>query len=124
MNSVKTPFAQGYAPEGFARIYNNFTSTPAKLNVPGTDVDLVDTVAKAAHATTAFKLGLSGYHTLLETQEAIFSGMSNAIDKIAGGRPLEGIATFVRSPVDPSDPSPGAACSRAAILTGISGGPR
>ena len=91
---IRNAICQGLRTGRVSKIYNNFVSTPWKLNVPGTQIDLIDVAARASNATTAFKLMVPGFHTTIETMKSVFSGMSNAVDKTVGGHPLKGVVAF------------------------------
>lgn len=73
--------SQLWAPEDFARVYNNFVGT--RMNQDWTRV------FEAARHTTNFmtqlELSLSGYHALAMTHEAAVSQMASAIQNIIGG---------------------------------------
>lgn len=86
-----------FAPPGLARIFDNYASTPKRFNIPGTQIDVLETAQRAANTATAFKLAISGFHPALETVEGLFSGVSNGITKLKNGRPVAGIAEVLTS---------------------------
>jgi len=90
-----------YAPPGLAAVFNNYASIPAKLNIPGTHVDVLDIAQKAANRTTSFKLAISGFHAALETMESVLSGLSDGITKLKNGRPIAGITAIAKAPGKP-----------------------
>lgn len=90
-----------YAPPGWASVYNNHTSRPASMTIPGTHIDVLGTLQTAANRTTGLKLTLSGFHPALATMEAVFSGMANGITKAKNGRPVAGLAEFAKAPFRP-----------------------
>lgn len=90
-------FEKAYAPEGWARVYNNFTSRlPA-----GPTGDLIRAGQKVANTVTAFKLGLSGFHALMMAQESAVSGLANALGELRGGRPITAALSAAKVPLKP-----------------------
>jgi hypothetical protein len=92
---------EAYAPPGLAAVFNNYASIPAKLNIPGTHIDVLDIAQKAANRTTSFKLAISGFHAALETMESVLSGLSDGITKLKNGRPIAGITAIAKAPGKP-----------------------
>ena len=88
---------QAFAPPGFAKIYNNYTSRPPE----GWAGKGLDWAQKASNATTMLKLSLSGFHAALESGESIISGIANSFDKVAGGHPLQGVLELGKSVAKP-----------------------
>ncbi len=87
---VKTARGQGfYAPEDWARIYNNFTSRGVHGLGGGEYGAAYDTLRRGSNAVTALELGLSGYHTLTMAQESIVNQVAKALDMAVAGKPLE-----------------------------------
>jgi hypothetical protein len=70
-----------YAPDDFARVYNNFISR----GVEGDWGQLYNAALRSSNFVTAFELTLSGYHALAMTHEAAVSQMASAIQNIVGG---------------------------------------
>lgn len=102
LESIKPVAGQDvYAPPGFARIFDNFASQAMKMNIPGTNIDVLDAAQRAANATTGLKLSVSGFHPALETMEGLFSGIANGITKMKNGRPITGLADVITSPKKP-----------------------
>lgn len=95
--SQKFPGQYAYAPPGWAEVYNNFISK----GFQGRTGDLLSNVRAASNAMTGFKLSLSGYHAAMTAQEAMTSGIADAIDKTVSGHPLQGIATALKAPAKP-----------------------
>lgn len=70
-----------YAPDDFARVYNNFYQT-------GFDRDwssIYGSMLRASNFVTATELALSGYHAVTMTQEAMASQIASGIQNIVGG---------------------------------------
>ena len=70
---------RAYAPEDFARIYNNSISQGMRGTALGRTV--YDSVQKTVNATTMMQLGLSGFHGYTMAQEAMVDGLQRAIGK-------------------------------------------
>lgn len=89
-----------YAPEDFARVYNNFISKGFHANAEAGKV--YDAVQGASNAITSLELGLSGYHAFTMANEAIISDVARGISNVVGGKPIKGvgqIATAAAAPV-------------------------
>lgn len=88
---------QAYAPDGWARVYNNFISR----GVQGEAGDILNGLQKTSNAITALELGLSGYHVATMANEAVVSGVARAVDELAAGRPLKSLKAIVEAPAAP-----------------------
>jgi hypothetical protein len=92
--------AQAYAPEGYARVYNNFISR----GFHDLDPALGDAVAggqRVSNAITALELGLSGYHALTMMQEAMVNQLARGIGNLRGGKPVEAAKDIAGTPLAP-----------------------
>jgi hypothetical protein len=99
--------AQAYAPEGFARVYNNFIDRGIHEWGP-TSGSVYDAVQKASNNITALELGLSGYHVVTMANEAAISRMARGISDVVGGagqrdamRMLRGAGAVASAPLAP-----------------------
>lgn len=90
--------AKAYAPESFARVYNNFISQGLHATGLG---NLYEGARMASNAVTGLELGLSGYHAATMMQESIANGVTNAIGALRSGRPLEAIKLAAQAPFKP-----------------------
>lgn len=89
-----------YAPEGFARVFNNFISR----GIAESSEDLgnaYNMALRASNTITAMELGLSGYHVMTMAGEAGVSRLARGIDRIMTGagagdwrRMLRGLADY------------------------------
>lgn len=70
-----------YAPEGFAKVYNNYVSRGAT----GEFKDLYKGAQYTANAMTAFELGLSGFHAGLMGFEGAVSEVARGIEHVFHG---------------------------------------
>src|SRR6185369_1697431 len=91
---------QAYAPEGFARVYNNWISRGFH------DVDealgnAYEGARRASNSITGLELGLSGYHTLTMAQESMVNIVANAVGYARAGRPIEAAKSLAKAPVAP-----------------------
>lgn len=75
---------RAYAPEDFARVYNNFISR-GWHDVGPTVGKIYDTLQKASNAITMSELGLSGFHATTMVQEGMVSEFARAIGRAARG---------------------------------------
>lgn len=92
--------AQAYAPEGYARVHNNFISR----GFHDLDPALGDAVVggqRVSNAVTALELGLSGYHALTMMQEAMVNQLARGIANLRGGRPIEAAKDVAGTPFAP-----------------------
>jgi hypothetical protein len=92
--------AQAYAPEGFARVYNNFISRGIAELDPALGT-AYETARRGANAITALELGMSGYHALTMTQEGIVNGVANAIRQLRTGHPVKAVKEIGKAYVAP-----------------------
>lgn len=75
---------QAYAPESFARVYNNFVSRGIAGIGTGEYESAFNTARRASNGVTALELALSGYHALTMAQEGIVNEVARAVQQ--GGR--------------------------------------
>jgi hypothetical protein len=88
-----------HAPEGFARVWNNFVSKGAYSNeLAGR---WYDAIQNASNAVTQLELGLSGYHAFTMANEAIINDVASAVQKVVGGAPFQGFKTLAKAPAAP-----------------------
>ena len=88
-----------HAPEGFARVWNNFVSKGAYGNeLAGRWYDALQT---ASNAVTQLELSLSAYHLFTMSNEAIINDVASGVQKIVGGAPFQGFKTLAKAPVAP-----------------------
>lgn len=87
---------RAYAPEGFARVYNNAISP--KFTGPGGE--LIQGLQQASNWATGLELGLSGFHALTMTQEAMVSGVASAIRQLYTGHPVSAAGALIKAPLN------------------------
>lgn len=92
--------AQAYAPEGFARIYNNWISRGIH------DVDEAlghgyEGLRRAGNTITAAELSFSGYHALTMMQESMVNNLANALGYARKGMPVEAAKSLGKAPIAP-----------------------
>lgn len=76
--------AQAYAPESFARVYNNFIGRG--FHELGTEFGRTyEALQRTSNAITGLELGLSGFHAVTMAKEAFVSRLATGIKQIAGG---------------------------------------
>lgn len=92
--------AQAYAPEGFARIYNNFISRGIAELDPALGT-AYEAARRSSNAITALELGLSGYHALTMGQEAMVNQLANAVGYARRGAPLKAGKALASTAVAP-----------------------
>jgi hypothetical protein len=92
--------AQAYAPEGFARVYNNFISRGIAELDPALGT-AYETARRGSNAITALELGMSGYHALTMAQEGIVNGLANAIKQLRTGHPIKAVKEVGKAYVAP-----------------------
>lgn len=93
----KLPGQKPYAPEGWARVYNNFISKRPE----GPVGDALAATQKAFNSVTAFKLGLSAFHASMMAQESVVSGVANAVSELVGLSPAKAIGSLAKAPWKP-----------------------
>lgn len=92
--------AQAYAPEGFARIYNNWISRGIAEH--GEEFGTAyEAARRGSNAITALELGLSGYHVLTMMQESMVNSIANAVGYARKGMPVEAIKSVGKAAVAP-----------------------
>lgn len=89
-----------YAPDGFARVYNNFISKGIG-DIAKDYQDVYDYAQRTSNAITALKLALSGYHAMTITLRSFSNGMAQGIDELASGHPIMALKTFGTLPLRP-----------------------
>lgn len=91
--------ATAYAPEDWARVYNNFIDQGIHGNADWGK--LYDAARRGSNAITSLELGLSGFHAFTMANEAIVSGVAKGIGEIVGGKPFEGLKSIAAAPAKP-----------------------
>jgi hypothetical protein len=97
--SVNAQGWRAYAPEDFARVYNNFIDQGVYRNQDWGKV--YDATRNASNAITSLELGLSGFHAATMAQEAVVNGVAKGISELASGRPLDALKSIVSAPAKP-----------------------
>lgn len=90
--------AKAYAPENWARVYNNYISRGFHEIGTGEYGKAYDTARRGANAITALELGLSGYHALTMAKEGIVNGVARGVTELAAGRPVAAAKSLVTAP--------------------------
>lgn len=81
-----SPVMPYYAPQDWARVYNNFISKGVHGMGQGEYGATYDVLRRGANSVTALELGLSGYHTLTMAQEAVVNSVAKALDMTIKGQ--------------------------------------
>lgn len=95
--AIASPDLHAFAPEGWARVYNNFVSK----GVFGEWKDVYDGVQRASNGVSQLKLALSYYHAMVVTKSAFTNAMAQSIDEAASGHPIMAIKSLVTVPFKP-----------------------
>ena len=96
--SINATGQQAYAPEDWARIYNNYIDRGVHKGEWG---NVYDFLQHGSNAITSLELGLSAYHATTMAKEAIISDFSRGLQSMIGGRPFKGLGIIARSPMAP-----------------------
>ena len=91
--------SMAYAPEDWARVYNNFIDRGIHKNADWGK--MYDAAQMTSNAITSLELGLSGYHAFTMANEAIISDVAKGISEIVGGKPIKAIGTIAKAPLAP-----------------------
>jgi hypothetical protein len=86
-----------YAPDGFARVYNNFRSR----GLQGAMGEVYQPLQHSFNMITAAELGLSGFHATTMANEGVVSEVARAVQQAYHGNPLAAIGTALKAPVAP-----------------------
>lgn len=86
-----------YAPEGFARVFNNFKSS----GFSGAMGDVYRPLQHSFNMATAAELGLSGFHATTIANEGVVSEVARAIQQAYHGDPAAAIGTALKAPLAP-----------------------
>jgi hypothetical protein len=97
--SVNAAGARAYAPEDFARVYNNFIDQGIHKNADWGNV--YDAARNTSNAITSLELGFSGFHAATMAQEAMVNAVAKGIGELASGRPLEALKSVAQAPLKP-----------------------
>lgn len=90
-----------YAPENWARVYNNFTSQgmlSRESRLTGT-ADVYQTAQQISNALTQSTLALSGYHAVTMTQEAMLNEAARAVQQVSRGSPIAALKSLSLMPI-------------------------
>ncbi len=79
-----------YAPEGVARVFNNYLSPGLRGKTA------FDMVEKSANFMNQAQLGLSGFHATFTSIDAMLSDLALSIQKLFAGSPLAAAADFAQ----------------------------
>lgn len=93
----RTPEQIMYAPEGAARVYNNYISKGLDKGDIG---PLYRGARAASNAMVQLKLGLSAFHGSVMGQEGIVSQMAKGVKQLSRGD-LSGVGTIAKAPAAP-----------------------
>lgn len=88
---------QAYAPENFARVYNNMVDK----GFQGALGDMTQALRRGANNITALELGLSGFHAFTTAMESIVGRMSNSMTALSRGRPMTAAGEMLKAPFAP-----------------------
>jgi len=91
---------QAFAPENWARIYNNFIGQGVERFGPEYGA-AYNAARKTNNAVTALELAFSGYHALTMGQEAMVNEVARAIQQGGRRNPLQAMWTILKAPVAP-----------------------
>jgi hypothetical protein len=93
----KQPEKALFAPEGAARVYNNFISKGLDKGDAG---PIYRGARAASNAMVQLKLGLSAFHASVMGQEGIVSEMARGLKQVSRGD-VKGLATMAKAPAAP-----------------------
>ncbi|MDE2471863.1 MAG: hypothetical protein KGL35_24845 [Bradyrhizobium sp.] len=93
--------SQAYAPEGFARVYNNYISRGFAGIGQGEYGSAYDAFRLTSNAITGMELGLSGYHFLTVAKAALDNSMAQAIQLLRKGKPVAAAVQALKTPAAP-----------------------
>lgn len=85
-----------YAPEDWARIYNNFIDRGIHKNADWGNI--YDAARNTSNAITQLELGLSGFHAFTMANEAGISAIAKGIGELASGRPVSALKSVGSAP--------------------------
>lgn len=88
-----------FAPEDWARVYNNFVDRGIHANKDWGNI--YDGVRNTSNAITSLELGLSGFHATTMAQEAMVNSVARGIGQLASGKPLKALRSMVETPFSP-----------------------
>lgn len=86
-----------YAPDGFARVWNNFTSK----GFGGAMGEVYQPLQHSFNLVTAAELGLSGFHATTMANEGVVSEVARAVQQAFKGNPAAAIGTALKAPAAP-----------------------
>lgn len=92
---------QAYAPEGWARVYNNHISRGVHDWGGGEYGKAYDVARRGANTLTALELSFSGYHALTMAKEGILNGVTRAISEGVTGHPIMAAKSIMEAIVSP-----------------------
>jgi Large polyvalent protein associated domain 23 len=89
---------QGYAPEDWARIWNNHVRLPWASQEMR---DFASAFQRSSNAITSLELGLSGFHVFTMANEAFIGELARGIANIAGGEVTRGLGAIGKAVAAP-----------------------
>ncbi len=89
---------RAYAPEGWARVFNNFID-PGFTGPVG---DVMNAAVRASNWVTGLELSLSGFHAVTMANEAMISSMARGLGEMRTGHPIEAGKAIAQSVVAPA----------------------
>lgn len=90
---------QGYAPEDWARIWNNYVGQRWGGNADWSNI--ADAIQRGSNQITSLELGLSGFHVFTMANEAFISELARGISNIAGGNVTRGLGAIAKAATAP-----------------------
>jgi hypothetical protein len=100
LNNVQDKMGnQAYAPEDWARVWNNYASQPWGGNADFSDI--AGAMQRSANFLTAIELGFSGFHATTMSQEAIANEFARAWANLFSGRISDAFSAAIKAPAAP-----------------------
>lgn len=96
MKQTPASVMNAFAPEDWARIYNNFIDRGIHKNADWGGI--YDTARNASNAITQLELGLSGFHAFTMANEAGISAIAKGVGEFASGQPVKGLKSMASAP--------------------------
>ncbi len=88
-----------YAPEDWARVYNNFVDKGWQRTPDGRSI--YDAIQRTSSSITMLELGLSGFHAATMAQEAMVNSVARALTQAASGKPIKAVRSLIEAPFSP-----------------------
>lgn len=96
---IPSPDLHAYAPEGWARVYNNHVSQG--IRDFGDWADVYDGVQRTSNAISQMKLALSYFHAVVVTFSSLKNGVAQGLDEMIHLRPISAVKTWALAPFRP-----------------------